>query len=960
MAGSPPHGDNRAQLQAEPGRRRTDAGAGPFRTSMRTVTLRSRLILLATVAILPLALLSGLALMALLGQQRNQVERSTLSQARALAASIDSELRQTVAALESLAVDDRVMGADAADLGAAYDLAQAVRHSRPEWRNVVLARPSGEVVFGTSDPPGSPPWRVPEMASLEEAVRARTPVVGPLGLGPRGEPGFTVRVPVVRDGQVRYVLSAILAPEVLATVLDHARIPDGWVASVFDSNNIRIARSREAARRFGTVPGPLMQAMLAEAANTGEAFGPSVTVEGEKVRTALVRIGWAHWVVALGAPSSIAEGAVWRSGLAFGAGLLLSLSLAALAAWRVSRSITQPVARLRENAVALGTGGDFAPAETSFGEIEAVSTALTEAAARRARGEAERERLLAAERSARGGAEAAQQRLLQLVAASTLLSRSLEESSTLEAISSVIVPDIADVCRIDLLDAQGALQRKLTHHADPSRIEAIASVVRSGTVSPDTPGSFPWAIATGRSYLRNFDSTDHDDIADPVFRTFARTVGMRAACVVPLVARGRTIGVMAVLQAESGRHFTPEDGALIGELAHRVALALDNVRLFAESRQALAHAEIASRTKDEFLAMLGHELRNPLAPIVTALELIRRRDDSAFPRERQIIERQVRHLSRMVDDLLDVSRIVAGKIELQPQPLDLREIVGRAMELSAPVLEKRAAAVETALPPAPVMVRGDPLRLTQVLCNLLTNAAKFTPPDMPIRIALEADGQEARITVADEGIGIPPALLARVFERFVQGEQALQRASGGLGLGLAIARSLVELHGGAIEADSDGVGSGSRFTVRLPLLSQAAAAEPAALPSATAKGPAAQRLLVVDDNTDAAELLRELLSHDGHEVRTAHSGEEALAVVSEFLPAAAVLDIGLPGMNGYELAKALRKNPRTRSIFLIALTGYGTETDRRAALAAGFDAHLPKPVEVDALLGSLHRFLDDG
>ena len=954
MAGSPSRGDNRAQLQ------QADPGSRPPPSSMRTVTLRSRLILLATVAILPLALLSGLALMALLGQQRNQVERATLSQARALAASIDSELRQTVAALESLAVDDRMVSAGAADIGAAYDLAQAVRRSRPDWRNVVLARPSGEVVFGTSDPPGSPPWRIPEMASLEEAVRTRAPVVGPLGLGPRGLPGFTVRVPVIRDGEVRYVLSAILAPEVLNTVLDHARIPDGWVASVFDSNNIRVARSREAARS-GVLPGPVMQGMLAQAASAGEAFGPSVTVEGEKVRTALVRIGWARWVVALGAPSSIAEGAVWRSGLAFGAGLLLSLCLAGLLAWRVSRSITQPVARLRENAVALGRGGDFAPAKTSFGEIEAVSTALTEAATRRARGEAERERLLAAERSARGGAEAAQQRLLQLVAASALLSRSLEESSTLEAISSVIVPDIADVCRIDLLDAQGVLQRKLTHHADPARSEAIAGVVRSGTVSPDTPGSFPWAIATGRSYLRNFDSVEHDDIADPLFRQFARTVGMRAACVVPLVARGRTIGVMAVLQAESGRHFTSEDGALIGELAHRVALALDNVRLFAESRQALAHAEIASRTKDEFLAMLGHELRNPLAPIVTALELIRRRDDGAFPRERQIIERQVRHLSRMVDDLLDVSRIVAGKIELQPQPLDLREVVGRAMELSAPVLEKRAVAIETALPPAPVRVRGDPLRLTQVLCNLLTNAAKFTPPDKPIRIALEAAQDEARVTVADEGIGMAPALLARVFERFVQGEQALQRASGGLGLGLAIARSLVELHGGTIEAESGGAGCGSRFTVRLPLLSQASAAEPPAPPAAVATAAAAQRLLVVDDNADAAELLRELLGHDGHEVRIAHSGEEALAMLSDFLPAAAVLDIGLPGMNGYELAEALRQDPRTRSIFLIALTGYGAETDRRAALAAGFDIHLPKPIEVDALLGSLQRrFLADG
>ena len=257
---------------------------------------------------------------------------------------------------------------------------------------------------------------------------------------------------------------------------------------------------------------------------------------------------------------------------------------------------------------------------------------------------------------------------------------------------------------------------------------------------------------------------------------------------------------------------------------------------------------------------------------------------------------------------------------------------------------------------APLWVSGDPVRLTQVVCNLLTNAAKFTAPEQRIAIELRRAGEQAQLSVVDEGVGIPAALLPHVFERFVQGEQALQRESGGLGLGLAIAKNLVEMHGGTITAESAGAGRGSRFTLTLPLV------EPAAIAPTDAPLPAvvparAARILIVDDNDDAAQSLALVLRLEGHEVCTARDGDEALRLLDEFVPQAAVLDIGLPKMNGYELAAALRADPRTRSVALIALTGYGRAPDRRRALDAGFDEHLVKPVELDALLATLHRLL---
>jgi signal transduction histidine kinase/ActR/RegA family two-component response regulator len=433
---------------------------------------------------------------------------------------------------------------------------------------------------------------------------------------------------------------------------------------------------------------------------------------------------------------------------------------------------------------------------------------------------------------------------------------------------------------------------------------------------------------------------------------------MRAHFMLPLVARGRTIGAMGVLQAESGRELGETDRALIQELGHRAALALDNARAYAEAEAALREAESASRAKDEFLAMLGHELRNPLAPIATALELMARRESQAHVEERRIIGRQVSHLSRLIDDLLDVSRITQGKIELQRGPVDLHTVISHALEQTQPLFERRARPVHVDWGNGPAAVEGDAMRLTQVVCNLLINAAKFTPPERDVRIRLAVQAGRVVVAVEDEGCGIAPELLPRVFDLFVQGRQSLARQTGGLGLGLAIVRKMVEMHGGEVRVASEGEGKGACFEVWLPAAPDAAPQPVAGRAWRVAKeGATSARVMIVDDNSDAADTLADLLRVVGYDVRCAGDADAGVTLAHEFRPQLGLLDIGLPGQDGYELAARLRAEPMHAHIKLVALTGYGRDNDRERAMAARFDEHLVKPASAERLLAVLDELL---
>ncbi|HVL37513.1 MAG TPA: ATP-binding protein [Burkholderiales bacterium] len=394
---------------------------------------------------------------------------------------------------------------------------------------------------------------------------------------------------------------------------------------------------------------------------------------------------------------------------------------------------------------------------------------------------------------------------------------------------------------------------------------------------------------------------------------------------------------------------------LARDAAGRVARVIGAFSDLTPRKRVEARLREADRRKDEFLATLAHELRNPLAPIRNAVEVLHLRtpSDPALQAARDIIGRQLQHMVRLIDDLLDVSRITRGKLELRRSRITLAAVIEQALETSRPHLQGHEFTM--ALPPEPVWLDADPVRLAQVFSNLLHNACKYTGTGGRIGLAAERLGAEVAVSVRDSGIGIAPEQLPRLFQLFSQDAAALERSQGGLGIGLSLARALARMHGGDITVRSEGPGRGSEFTVRLPLAPAAAAAAAPARERAAACG--GRRLLVVDDNADNAESLALLFRLAGNEVRTAHDGVAALRAGAELRPDLVVLDLGLPRMNGYDTCRAMRAEPWGREATIVALTGWGQEEDQRRCTEAGFDAHLLKPADPDALMRLLaaHR-----
>jgi signal transduction histidine kinase len=411
----------------------------------------------------------------------------------------------------------------------------------------------------------------------------------------------------------------------------------------------------------------------------------------------------------------------------------------------------------------------------------------------------------------------------------------------------------------------------------------------------------------------------------------------------------RELHVLNESLQEANRNLERTNIALQGEVAERT-----------RAEQALKEAD---RHKDEFLAMLAHELRNPLAPIRNAVHLMKMKalEDPQLKLSRDIIERQLIQLSRLVDDLLDVSRITRGKINLTRQRVELGELVARAVETVTPVIEARGHTLDVELPNPSLAIYGDPMRLTQALGNVLGNAAKYTDGGGHITLRAQRRRRDVEISVRDTGIGIPPEVLPCIFDLFTQVDQRSGRPQGGLGIGLALVRQLVEMHGGAVTAASEGPGKGSEFVIRLPVsieriaedetvkrADDSATAQPEK-PAAPARATAQRRILVADDNQDARESLATLLSLSGHEVFRAQDGSDALQSAERHRPDVVLLDIGMPLANGYEVARSIRGQPWGRDMVLVALTGWGQESDRRRSHEAGFNSHLTKPVDPDVL-----------
>ena len=561
--------------------------------------------------------------------------------------------------------------------------------------------------------------------------------------------------------------------------------------------------------------------------------------------------------------------------------------------------------------------------------------------------------------AARRVAEANDRRSAFLANASRVLNGSLDVKVGLRALAALVVPELASLAIVLPAAADD-------DEAADAVVDAVVVAGRAGAV--DSPlaaldARIAAALTSAMAGRRRIDMSGAQlaglgvlERGDPMAGDWC------AAAALPLLSGDRLHGALLVAATSPGQH---ADWSILGDLAARAATALENARLYeslqleiVERRTAEAELQEASRRKDEFLAMLSHELRNPLAPIRTALEVIRRVGpaDPKFAWASDIMVRQLRQLTRLVEELLDVARISQGKIVLKREKVDLNAVIAHSVETAQPNLDARQQTLQVRPFSEPLWLHGDFARLAQIISNLLHNASKYSGDGSAIELNTSVESNGAVIRVRDHGIGIDPQLLPRIFDLFTQGDRGLDRAQGGLGVGLTLARRLAQMHGGGIEAFSGGVGSGSEFVVRLPCIGLVRGGEPLAAPPLE-RPTLSCRILIVDDNHDAALSLATFLEMSGHEIRTAGDGREALDVAEHFIPEAVVLDIGLPVLDGYEVARQLRFAPATQHALMLALTGYGQKEDQMLASRAGFDRHFVKPVDPALLASCIETWL---
>jgi signal transduction histidine kinase/ActR/RegA family two-component response regulator len=742
------------------------------------VPLRRRLLLLAAVGIAPLVVMSGIGLAALARQQRVQAERIGLELARALATAVDGELRGAISVLQSLAI---AISLDRNDLAGFSERAGRVLDTQPNWAAIFLADPAGKRLVDTRFPHGAVLGPILDKDSFNRIIRTRAPTVGSLAPSSQGVLLFPVRTPVLRGGELRYVLTALVKPDVILEVIKRQRLPEDWIISIFDANGLRVARSRAHTENLGGRASVSLQALMAGGADEG--VGQTIDLEGRRNYTSFSRLADSGWSVVPGIPAAFVEGTAYHSLAIYGSGILLSIALGTLGAIGIAGSINRPMNQLRASAQALGRREPLAPPDTPIQEIRDVADALAIAANERTSGEAQREQLL-----------------------------------------------------------------------------------------------------------------------------------------------------------------------------HR-------------EQQARAAAETANRAKDEFLAVLSHELRTPLNAVYGWARMLQAGQvhGEAVDRALDTIVRSANAQVQLIDDLLDVSRVVSGKMRLDVRSVDLGAVVEEALDAVRPAAEAKSIRLQSVLDPRAGPITGDPARLQQVIWNLLMNAVKFTPKGGRVQIHLQRVNSHVEIVVSDTGQGIAPDVLPLVFDRFRQADSSSSRQHRGLGIGLALVKHLVELHGGRVAAQSPGEGHGAAFIVTLPLTIADITAGPmprrhprAATGGGLAPGPRLDglRVLVVDDDPDALALASSILVGAGAAVETCLSAPDALVVLERWHPDVLVSDIEMPGEDGYALIRRVRALDAGQggSTPAVALTAYGRTQDRVASLTAGYNMHVPKPVdpgELTTIIASL-------
>ena len=712
-----------------------------------SLTLRQLLFLLTSLGLLPIAIIGAWGIHAAVARQQADLSHSIEALARALGSAVDAELDTTLQTVKVLSSSNALA---TGDLAGFYDVAKSAIKANPDWLGVILTDASGKVLLKTTQPYGANDQVIADTDSLRKAMATQRALVGSVSRGPSGRAAVPIRVPVVVNGRLAYVVTAALTPERMLRILRNQKIPAEWLTVISDAHRLRVARTRDQEKTVATPLSDTVVRMMQRGAV--EASGVSITTDGDEVLTTFSTVPVHGWTVAIGAPTARFAEVLWRTLGAYAMAIGVSLALYIVLVTAIARRLVVSIDHVKEQTARLGRQQPLQPLPSRVREVRDIGDSLLKASAELEAGEREREALVA----------------------------SLTE--------------------------------------------------------------------------------------------------------------------------------------------------------------ALARAEKAAATKDNFLAVLGHELRNPLAPIVMALDLMDVRAGNECRRERETMRRQVNHMRRLVDDLLDVSRITQGKLVIKHDTVSLSQAVRQAIDSVRPSMDTANRAFVEAI--EDVWVVGDETRLVQVAISLLANALRYGG-SANVSVEVRRDGDQAILAVTDSGVGMDAATSAMIFQPFYQAPQPLARSSGGLGLGLTIVLSIVELMNGSVRAFSAGLGQGSRFEVVLPAVEPKAPALAAGTPAAN---PAGRRIMIVDDNLDAAHTTAEILSLMGHQVRAAHDGKAALALLQRMQPDVAILDIGLPDIDGFELGRAVRRQGFRGA--MLALTGYGQERDRQKALDAGFDQHLTKPVDV--------------
>ncbi|MEX2146157.1 MAG: ATP-binding protein [Candidatus Rokuibacteriota bacterium] len=1022
--------------------------------------LRSHLIALVVVTLVPILIFSLVLVVRLHRSERAAIERGLQETARALAVALDAQLMTDIEALKTLGASEHL---DHGDFRAFYALAARVKAQHPHWDTVLLTDATGQQLLNLRQPYGTPLPPTPgNQAAFRQVMESGRPLVTDLFAGPVAKaPVIGIRVPVMRQGRPRYMMSAGMAPQSFGEVLVRQKIPADWTGAVVDRNHVILARTRAPEEFVGR---PVTADLAARLRQGPEGTARAFNQEGAATYAAFARSAVSGWAVVLGLPAASAEGSLMQSlatvtaaGLAM---LLVGVGLAAL----LGRRIAAPIVSLSAAAATLDQGEIAVPARAIVAEVGDLARALEKgarsvrehAAALRAReselrlitdavpvlisyvdaggryrfnnrayeewfgqpaaavagrhlsevmGQAAYEMARPHVEAALAGQPATYERLLpyreggsRYVRATLVPDRdesgrvrgfvALVTDLTGERVNAAQLREQAETLEIinrtgPLLSAELDLEKLVQAVTDAAtklsraafgaffynlvddRGESYTLYAISG-VSREAFDTFPMPRNTALfgATFRGEGVVRIDDVhEDPRYGKSPPHHGMpeghlpvRSYLAVPVVSRsGDVLGGLFFGHPERGM-FTEREERLVVGLAAQAAVAMDNTRLYEKEQRARTEAEAANRSKDEFLATLSHELRTPLNAVLGWARMLRRGQLEPGTQDRalDIIERNAQAQVQLIEDLLDVSRIITGKLRLDVRPVSLAGIVEAALDSVRPAAESKGVHLTYDLDPRAGPLAGDSDRLQQVVWNLVLNAIKFTDGGGRVQVSTKRADAHVEIVVSDTGRGIALEVLPHIFERFRQGDSTTTRAHGGLGIGLALVRHLVELHGGTVHATSLGDNQGAVFTVRLPVMAHADTDADGQRRQPAARGRLDHltflkdvKLLVVDDEPDTLELFAAMLAQQGAVVRTVGSAAAALHALADWTPDVLVSDIGMPDEDGYALIRRVRALEADRGgrIPAIAVTAYGSVEDRIRVLSAGFDSHVPKPVE---------------